>query len=141
MKIYREKTHCKWLNCSREGKCATSGCDKLRVRRKRYGKMQRKAGIKLRKIYDDEKKNVIVVHIYLVNLDHNHEFITQATAKQHLHCNKTHDPEFMEFEGAMHDSRVPQHYIVDMISDMHNGPENVPITTHDLKTCKTCVLA
>lgn len=87
----------------------------------------------MRKIYDDEKKNVIVVRIDLVNLKHNHEFITQATKKQHIRCNKIRDPEFMEFEGAMHDSRGPQHYIVDMISDMHDGPENVPITTHDLK--------
>jgi hypothetical protein len=39
----------------------------------------------------------------------------------------------MDFVGAMHDSRVPQHYIVDMISDMHDDLENVPITTQDLK--------
>lgn len=39
----------------------------------------------------------------------------------------------MELDGAMHDSRVMQHYIVDMISDMYDGPENVPITTQDLK--------
>jgi hypothetical protein len=39
----------------------------------------------------------------------------------------------MDFVGAMHDSRVPQNNIVDMISDMHDGPENVPITTQDLK--------
>jgi hypothetical protein len=39
----------------------------------------------------------------------------------------------MDFVGAMHDSRVPQHYIVDIISNMHDGPENVRITTQDLK--------
>jgi hypothetical protein len=60
---------------------------------------------------------------------HNHDFVTQETKKQHLRCNKTRDPEFMDFVGAMHDSRVPQRCIVDMISDMYDGPKNVPITT------------
>jgi hypothetical protein len=61
------------------------------------------------------QKSVISVRIELVNLEHNHEFLTQETEKQHLRCNKTRDPEFMDFVGAMHDSRVPHHCIVDMI--------------------------
>jgi hypothetical protein len=79
------------------------------------------------------QKSVVSVRIELVNLDHNHDFVTQETKKQHLRCNKTRDLEFIDFVGAMHDSRVPQYCIVDMISDMHDGPENVPITTQDLK--------
>jgi hypothetical protein len=79
------------------------------------------------------QKSVISVRINLVNLEHNHDFVTQENEKRHLHCNKARDPKFMDFVGAMHDSRVPQHYIVDMISDMHDDLENVPITTQDLK--------
>jgi hypothetical protein len=55
---------------------------------------------------------VVAANIVLVNLEHNHEFITEEVEKQHLHCNKNHDPEFMDFVGAMHDSRVPQYCIV-----------------------------
>jgi hypothetical protein len=43
------------------------------------------------------KKSVISVRIDLVNLEHNHDFVTQKTEKQHLCCNKMRDPEFMEF--------------------------------------------
>jgi hypothetical protein len=133
VKRYREKTHCKWLNCSREGKCGSSAGDRPRVRRKQSGRTQCKVRIKLRKIYDDDKNSVIYVRIELVNLEHNHEFITQENEKRHLRCNKIRDPELVEFVGAMHDGRVPQHCIVDMISDMHDGPENVPITAQDLR--------
>jgi hypothetical protein len=63
---------------------------------------------------------VIYVQIVLVNLEHNHEFITEDTEKQHLHCNKSRDPECVEFVGAMQDSRVPQHYIVDFNLNMHD---------------------
>ncbi|WVZ64501.1 hypothetical protein U9M48_014004 [Paspalum notatum var. saurae] len=34
----------------------------------------------------------------------------------------------MEFIGAMQDSRVPQHCIMDYVSEMHGGPENVLVT-------------
>jgi hypothetical protein len=87
---------------------------------------------------------VVAAKIELVNLEHNHEFITDEAEKQHLRCNKIRDAEFINFVDAMHDSRVPQHCIVDFISEMHDGPENVPVTAQDLKTCKqyffvTCV--
>lgn len=32
------------------------------------------------------------------------------------------DPESMDFVGTMRDNRVPQQCIVDMISNMHDGP-------------------
>jgi hypothetical protein len=58
---------------------------------------------------------VVTVKIELVNLKHNHEFITDESEK-HLCCNKSRDAEFINFVDAMHDSRVPQHCIVDFIS-------------------------
>ena len=88
---------------------------------------------KIKKIYDDENKMVVAAKIELVNLEHNHEFITDEAEKQHLRCNKIRDAEFINFVDAMHDSRVPQHCIVDFISEMHDGPENVPVTAQDLK--------
>jgi hypothetical protein len=71
-----------------------------------------------------------------VHLEHNHEFIKKDTKKQHLQCNKTQDPEYMEFLSAMQQSRIPQHCIMDFVSEMHGGPENVPVTTNTLLICK-----
>jgi hypothetical protein len=56
LKRYREKTNCKWLNCSREGRCAERKDGNPRVRNKYTCRTQSKVGIKLRKIYDDAKK-------------------------------------------------------------------------------------
>jgi hypothetical protein len=135
LKKYREKTFSKWINCSREGKSAPKSNDTPRMRNRTSGRTQCKAGIKLKK-YMMMKKMVVAAKFELVNLEHNHEFITDKAEKQHLRCNKSRDAEFINFVDAMHDSRVPQHCIVDFISDMHDGPENVSITTQDLKTCK-----
>jgi hypothetical protein len=104
-----------------------------RKRNKFSARTQCKVGIKLRKIYDDDNKKVISLQIVLVNLEHNHEFITEDIEKKHLRCNKSRDPEFLEFVGVMQDSRVPQHCIVDFISNMHDGPKNIHVTTQDLK--------
>jgi hypothetical protein len=133
LKKYREKTFSKWINCSREGKSAPKSNDTPRMRNRTSGRTQCKAGIKLKKIYDDEQKLVVAAKIEMVNLEHNHEFITDEAEKQHLCCNKSRDAEFINFIDAMHDSRVPQHCIVDFISEMHDAPENVPVTAQDLK--------
>jgi hypothetical protein len=133
LKKYREKTFSKWINCSREGKSVAKSNDTPRMRNRSSGRTQCKAGIKLKKIYDDENKMVVATKIELVNLEHNHEFITDEAEKQHLRCNKIRDAEFINFVDAMHDSRVSQHCIVDFISEMHDGSENVPVTAQDLK--------
>ena len=76
---------------------------------------------------------MVAVKIDLVNLEHNHDFVTYEAEKQHLRCNKSRDAEFIDFVDAMYDSRVPQHCIDDFISNIHDGPENVPVTAQDLK--------
>jgi hypothetical protein len=40
--------------------------------------------------------------------------------------------EYMEFLSAMQESRIPQHCIMDFVTEMHGGPENVPITVQDM---------
>jgi hypothetical protein len=52
--------------------------------------------------------------------------------KDQLQCNKTYDPEYMEFLSGMQDSRIPKHCIMIFVSKMHGGLENVPITSHDM---------
>jgi hypothetical protein len=47
---------------------------KYRERNTSSKRTQCKAGMKLKKIYDDAKETVISVRIDLLHLDHNHEF-------------------------------------------------------------------
>ncbi|WVZ93382.1 hypothetical protein U9M48_039365 [Paspalum notatum var. saurae] len=109
VKKYRERKNCKWLNCSMEGKPPVRAVDNPKVCSNTSSKRTEcKAGMKLKKIYDDDRKNVIM----------------------------THDPGYMEFIGAMQDSRVPQHCIMDYVSEMHGGEENVPVTAQDVKNLK-----
>ena len=132
LKKYRERKNCKWLNCSMEGKNAERVAGNPRIRNTCSKQTQYKAGMKLKKIYDDAKENVISVRIDLVNYEHNHEFLKKDTEKGQLQCNKTHDREYMEFLSAMQESRIPQHCIMDFVTEMHGGPENVPITVQDM---------
>jgi hypothetical protein len=75
LKKYRERKNCKWLNCSMEGKSAVRGISNPKIRNTSSKRTQCKAGMKLKKIYDDAKEIVISVHIDLLHLDHNHEFL------------------------------------------------------------------
>jgi hypothetical protein len=93
-----------------------------------------------KKIYDDSKENIVAARIDLVHLEHNHDFIKKDTEKKHLQCNKTHDPEYMEFLSAMQQSRILHHCIMDFVSEMHGGPENVSIQQRTLLICKQCCI-
>jgi hypothetical protein len=112
-----------------EGKNAERAVGNPRMRNICSKRTQCKAGMKLKKNYDDARENVISVRIDLVNFEHNHEFLKKDTEKDQLQCNKTHDPEYMEFLSVMQERRIPQYYIMDFVSEMHGGLENVPVTT------------
>jgi hypothetical protein len=43
-----------------------------------------------------------------------------------------HYPEYMEFISSMQESRISQHCIMDYVSEMHSGPESVPVITQDM---------
>jgi hypothetical protein len=132
LKKYREQKFCKWLNCSMEGKNAEMGVGNPRMCNTCSKRTQCKAEMKLKKNYDDDKENVISVRIDLVNFEHNHEFLKKDTDKGQLQCNKTHDRDYMEFLSAMQESKIPQHCIMDFVSEMHGSPENGPITVQDM---------
>jgi hypothetical protein len=135
IKRYHEKHGCKWLSCVREGKCKFHKENGKRVRKKTTKRTGCLAGLKLRKVYGDDKRLWCVV-IDLANLSHNHNFLPSPSAAKNFHCNKALDPTYREFIGSMHDSRVPSHCVMDMMAEMHDGPENVPLTRTDIKTCK-----
>jgi hypothetical protein len=115
-----------------EGKSVVRGISNPKVRNTSSKRAQCKAGMKLKKNYDDAKQTVISVCIDLLHLDHNHEFFKKDTKKDQLQYNKTHDPEYMEFISSMQESRIPQHCIMDYVSEMHGGPESVPVTAQDM---------
>lgn len=133
VKKFREKPHCKWINCTREGKCASRSPNNPKVRKKGTRRTGCNAGIKLKKILHEDDRRLLAVSIDLVNLDHNHAFLQSNAATNHFHCHKQREPEMLEFVGAMQDSRVPHHCILDMMSEMHDGTENMPMTLKDIQ--------
>ncbi|WVZ98225.1 hypothetical protein U9M48_043692, partial [Paspalum notatum var. saurae] len=126
------KSH-KWLNCLMEGKCEERTVDNPKVHKTSSKRTGCKAGMKLKFIYDDAGENVVSIRIDILRLEHNHAFITDKAEKDRLFCNKSHDPAYREFIGAMQDSRVPHHCIMDLVMEMHGGPEFVPVTSQDVK--------
>ncbi|XP_020399807.1 protein FAR1-RELATED SEQUENCE 5-like [Zea mays] len=42
----------------------------------------------------------------------------------------------MEFISSMQESQIPQHCIMDYVSEMHGGPESVPVTAQDMYNLK-----
>lgn len=80
-----------------------------------------------------EDKRLWCVVIDLANLSHNHNFLPSPSTGKNFHCNKALDPTYREFIGSMHDSRVPSHCVVDMLAQLHDGLENVPLTWTDIK--------
>ncbi|WVZ58692.1 hypothetical protein U9M48_008934 [Paspalum notatum var. saurae] len=131
LKRYRGAKSHKCLNCSMEGKCAERTVDNPKVRKTSSKRMGCKAGMKLKFIYDDAGKNVVSVRIDILRLKHNHAFITDKAENDPFSCIKSHDPAYREFRGAMQDSRVPQHCIMDLVMDMHGGPEFLLVTSQD----------
>jgi hypothetical protein len=132
IKKYREKRGSKWLNCVKEGKCKFHKEGGKRVRKKTTKRTGCLARLKLKKVYGDDRKLWCVV-IELANLNHNHNFLPSPSATKNFHCNKALDPTYREFIGSMHDSRVPSHCVMDMMAEMHDGPQNVPLTQMDIK--------
>jgi hypothetical protein len=111
LKIYRERKNCKWLNCLMEGKSVERGS------------RNPKCVIQIPSEHDAMLER---------NLEHNHEFFRKDIEKNQLHCNKTHDPEYMEFLSVMQESRISQYYIMDFVSEMHGGPDNLLVTAQDM---------
>jgi len=133
LKKYRGAKSHKWLNCLMEGKCVERTVDNPKVRKTSSKRTGCKAGMKLKFIYDNTGENVVSVRIDILRLEHNHAFITDKAENDRFFCNKSHDPAYREFIGAMQDSRVPQHCIMDLVTKMHGGPEFVPVTSQDVK--------
>lgn len=65
-----------------------------------------------------------------VKLHHNHTLLSSSNATLQFQCNKS--SLMVELIGAMQDSRVPNHCILNMMADMQGGPENMPMTHKDI---------
>jgi hypothetical protein len=100
-----------------------------RKRKKMTKRNMCKAAILLKKVRDQSGSIVSYTTDY-VNLNHNHKLLP-SQSKQ-FECNKQLNSLMVEFIGAMQGSRSPRHCIVDMVSNMHDGPECIPMTHKDI---------
>ena len=130
IKKYREKTYIKWLVCTREGASATSNSPVPKERNRGTKRGGCKAGLKLRKHLGCNKE-VTSVTIELFEPSHNHPMLRKQAAR-HYYSAKRMDPSYKEFINQLNDARVPQSSIIDLMENMHGGPENMPLTTRDL---------
>ena len=130
IKKYREKTYIKWLVCTREGASATSNSPVPKERNRGTKRGGCKAGLKLRKHLGCNKE-VTSVTIEVFEPSHNHPMLRKQAAR-HYYSAKRMDPSYKEFINQLNDARVPQSSIIDLMENMHGGPENMPLTTRDL---------
>lgn len=131
VKLYRSYKDYKWINCNKEGSCTFHKKGEDRKRNKTTKRVSCKCGMKMKMIRDEEGNVSSYVVVY-VKLHHNHTFLPSPSATAQFHCNKRRDSPMVEFIGAMQDSRIPNHCILDMMADMHGGPENIPMTHKDI---------
>lgn len=133
VKLYRgNKSKFKWINCVREGKNTERLTQETRKRKKTTKRVGCRAGIKLRKIYCEDRTVERVVIAY-VNHNHNHPFLKGPGAAKHFHCNKESDPTYLEYITAMQRSRIHTTTIMDHMADLHGGAHHVPLTEKDLE--------
>jgi hypothetical protein len=78
--IGNEKIVSGWI--ARWKKSAVREISNPKIRNTSSKHTQCKAGMKLKKIYDDAKEIVISVRIGLLHLDHNHEFFKKDTERE-----------------------------------------------------------
>jgi hypothetical protein len=108
------------------------GISNPKVRNTSSNRTQCKAGMKLKKFMMMTKRQlyqcILICCTWIIIMN----FFKKDTEKIQLQCNKTHDPEYMEFISSMQESRIPQHCIMDYVSEMHSGPESVPVTAQDM---------
>lgn len=130
VKLYRSRPGSKWINCHREGTCKSKVQD--RKRKKTTKRCECNAAMRLKKVLGPDGKIDSYIVDY-VNLHHNHQFLPSPTTTQQFHCNKQRDSPMIELIGAMQDSRCPHHCIVDMVANLHDGSDNIPMTQKDIE--------
>lgn len=131
VKLYRSRPDSKWVNCHREGTCTSQPPAEERKRKKTTKRCECAAAIRMKKVRGADGK-VESYTVDYVNLIHNHELLPSPTITQQFHCNKQFDSPMVELIGAMQDTRCPNPSIVDMVDNLHDGSENIPMTLKDI---------
>ncbi|KAF8675493.1 hypothetical protein HU200_047699 [Digitaria exilis] len=126
-----KKTYSRVMRCKLQGKGEFyKGNEDLRDRNNTSKKTHCKAQVKFKRVYDSEGKEEGMV-IEWVNLIHNHILTTKQTETQHMRGHK--NPELLEVVDELQDADVSSHCIRNLLGKIHGGPENVPITVHDIE--------
>ncbi|KAL6614566.1 hypothetical protein ACP70R_036836 [Stipagrostis hirtigluma subsp. patula] len=119
------------FNCNCTGKWEYYKPGETRQRNKTTKKTKCKAKIKLKKVYDDSGA---IDHLYvdLLRLEHNHPLLPTPNATKQMVCHKNKDGTYMNYIDSLQQSGVPKHCVMNIMSEMHGGEDNIPITERDL---------
>jgi hypothetical protein len=127
------KTYSYIINCSTEGVYEYYKKDEdLRVRNNTTKKTHCLAKMKLKRVYDENKKEISVV-IEQVNLMHNHPMLKKPEETVNMPSHKEKDPVFLEMVDGLQAADVSHSSIQHYVRDTHGGGDNVPITKKDLE--------
>ncbi|KAL6873996.1 hypothetical protein ACP4OV_014078 [Aristida adscensionis] len=122
---------------SRTFKCKFAGTwkfhkpGKQRQRNKTTKKTKCQANLKLKKVWGCTGD---LDHLFVESLclEHNHPLFNTPKVTNLMECHKNHDDTLMGYVDSLHESGVPKHCVMNIVSDMHGGEENNPISERDL---------
>ncbi|RLN33561.1 hypothetical protein C2845_PM03G30510 [Panicum miliaceum] len=131
VKLYRSRPESKWVNCIHEGESKYYKLGEDRKRKKTSKRVKCKAAIWKKKVRGSDG-GVLSYTVDYVNLDQNHSLLHSPATTQQFQCNKQRDSPMVELIGEMQDIRCPHHCIVNMVSNLHDGLDCIPMTHKDI---------
>lgn len=72
-------------------------------------------------------------HVERVMLEHNHPLSRMPSLDAFMKSHKNFDSSLMELIDAMQTSKVPHNALMNVLSEMHGGHQNIQFTARDLK--------
>lgn len=120
------------IKCSNAGKGEFYKKGETRVRNKTSKKTCCNAYIKLKKTYGTDKQLTSFMVDY-AQLEHNHPLNPSSGVTKQMRSHKRLEPVMFQFIDDMQNSGVPHENMLNMMSEMHGGEENIPITVRDIE--------
>lgn len=82
---------------------------------------------------EDKDFFFIMMMIDQVILEHNHKLLPSPTITKNMECHKNRECEVTELVDDLQAWRVPHYCLLNVLFDMHDGEENMPMTTRDIE--------
>ena len=88
--------------------------------------------MKLKEVENEDREYDGKVMVENIRLLHNHPLAKTPTVTNQMECHKHKDETVMELVDELNTSNVPINCTINMLSEMHGGEQNVPLTARDI---------